>query len=79
MTRAKVIKHKHEVKARIHMPVLAKAGSSLKLQLYADGEKIGEMHIGRGSLFWWGRHRHTRKRVDWSKFAQLMDGLAYTE
>jgi hypothetical protein len=33
------------------------AGSSLNIQLYVDGEKIGEMESGRGSLFWYGRNR----------------------
>jgi len=68
---------KHEVKADLQVPILAKAGSSLKLQIYASKEKIGEIIIGRGSLYWYGRKRQRAKRISWSRFAEMMDQLAY--
>lgn len=67
----------HSVRASLSIPELTRAGSSLNLQLYARGEKIGEMEMGQGSLFWYGRNRHTRKRIQWSNFAEMMDELAY--
>ena len=70
---------KHEVKADLANFELAKARSSLNLQIYANDEKIGELEIGRGSLYWHGRNRHRSKRIDWSQFASMMDGLAYGE
>jgi hypothetical protein len=70
---------KHEVKADLANFELAKARSSLNLQIYADREKIGELEIGRGSLYWYGRRKQKSKRIDWSKFAQMMDRLAYGE
>jgi hypothetical protein len=70
---------KHEVKADLANFELAKARSSLNLQIYANDEKIGELEIGRGSLYWYGRNRHRSKRIDWSQFASMMDGLAYGE
>jgi hypothetical protein len=70
-------RRKHEVKAALSNFDLAKAGSSLNLQIYANQEKIGEMEVGRGSLYWYGRGRHKSKRIDWSKFAAMMDSLAY--
>ena len=39
---------KHEVKADLHNFELAKAKSSLNLEIYAEGEKIGELEVGRG-------------------------------
>jgi hypothetical protein len=48
---------KHEVKADLANFELAKARSSLNLQIYADREKIGELEIGRGSLYWYGRRK----------------------
>jgi len=33
--------------------------------------------IGRGSLFWYGRSRKRSKRIPWSRFADMMDRLAY--
>ena len=68
---------KHEVKADLANFELAKARSSLNLQIYADREKIGELEIGRGSLYWYGRRKQKSKRIDWSQFAQTMDRLAY--
>ncbi len=70
---------KHEVKADLANFELAKARSSLNLQIYANDEKIGELEIGRGSLYWYGRNRHRSKRIDWSRFAAMMDVLAYGE
>ena len=68
---------RHEVKANLANFELAKARSSLTLDIYARGVKIGELEIGRGSLYWQGRSRKKSKRLDWSKFADKMDELAY--
>jgi hypothetical protein len=45
--------------------------------LFARGEKLGEITLGRGSLYWYGRYRQKRKRISWSTFAAMMDELAY--
>lgn len=68
---------KHTVRARFNVPQLTKAGSSLSLEVYADEQKIGEVTIGRGSLFWRGGRRHLLKKISWSRFAEKMDELAY--
>lgn len=68
---------KHDVRAELQVPKLSKAGSSLKLVIFARKEKLGEIIIGRGSLYWYGRHRQKRKRVSWTRFAEMMDELAY--
>jgi hypothetical protein len=68
---------RHSVRASLDNFELAKARSSLRLQIYAVGDKIGELEIGRGSLYWTGRSKHRSKRLDWSKFAEMMDELAY--
>ena len=75
--RTKRAKKKHAVKAELSSVDLAKAGSSLNLQIYAHEEKIGELEVGRGSLYWYGRNRHKRKRINWTMFAEMMDQLAY--
>jgi hypothetical protein len=76
MARKKSIK-KHSVKANLHVVELTRVGSSLDLEIYADKEKIGTMIIGQGSLVWFGGKRQTRKRIPWSRFAAMMDELAY--
>jgi hypothetical protein len=70
-------KRRHEVKAALSNFDLATAGSSLNLQIYAADEKIGELEVGRGSLYWYGRSRHKSKRINWTRFAEMMDQLAY--
>jgi len=72
-------RRKHEVDASLSNVELVRAKSSLKLAVYASGEKIGQLEIGRGSLYWWGGKRKLNKRLNWSKFAEMMDRLAYGE
>jgi hypothetical protein len=76
MPKNKIIK-KHSVRANLHVKQLTKAGSSLDLEIYANKEKIGTLILGSGSLFWFGKRRQIRKRIPWSRFAEMMDELAY--
>jgi hypothetical protein len=70
---------RHAVYAKLNVPELTKAGSSLFLYVYASNEKIGELEIGRGALYWRGGGRKRWKRIPWTRFAEIMDGLAYDE
>jgi hypothetical protein len=70
-------KRKHEVIAELSNVELVKAKSALKLRIYAKGHTIGELEVGRGSLYWYGRHKQKAKRINWSRFADMMDELAY--
>lgn len=63
---------KHAVRAQITVHELTKTGTSLTLEIGAAGEKIGQMVIGRS-----GRRLQKNKRLSWSRFAELMDKLAY--
>ena len=76
MPKKRLIK-KHSVKANLRTVELTRAGSSLDLEIYADKEKIGTLILGRGSLFWFGKKRHIRKRIPWTRFAEMMDEMAY--
>lgn len=67
---------KHTVKASLRNVDLTKATSALNLALRADGEKIGELVVGRGSFFWRGRNSKKRLRITWSDFADLMNNNA---
>jgi len=68
---------KHEVWAAIDNIELTRAKSSLHLKVWADGVKIGQLEVGQGSLYWWGKNRHKSKRLNWSRFAEKMNELAY--
>jgi hypothetical protein len=35
--------------------------------------------IGRGSLFWRGGKRQKQIQIDWTRFSQIMDMMAYEE
>lgn len=67
----------HAVKAACKFRASVRRGTSLKLEIYARKEKLGEFIVGSGSLFWYGRGRQKRKRIDWSEFAEIMDEMAY--
>jgi hypothetical protein len=75
--RAKRLARAYEVKAEISNATLAKARSALSLQIYRKHIKLGEIQIGRGSLFWSGARRQSAKRIHWGRFAEMMDRLAY--
>jgi hypothetical protein len=67
----------HGVTANLSLAELVKAGSALTLVIVANGERVGTLRIGRGSIVWRGRRRKTEKRMGWTKFVETMDGLAY--
>lgn len=68
---------KHQVDMTLNAPDITRAGSSLGLEVFAGGEKLGELTIGSGSINWRGRNRRSTKRINWTKFAEMMDQLAY--
>ncbi|HZR83532.1 MAG TPA: hypothetical protein VFD92_20730 [Candidatus Binatia bacterium] len=70
---------RHEVRAQLSVLELTKTGTSLDLEIFASGEKIGTLQIGRGSLRWRGGKGQLSKRINWSRFAQHMDELAYRD
>ena len=63
----------HAVRASLRNVDLTKATTALTLVLRADGEKMGELVVGRGSFFWKARNGKKRKRITWTDFADLMD------
>jgi hypothetical protein len=75
-TRKRAVR-KHVVRAELTNVELVKAKSALRLEVFAGASKLGELEVGRGSIYWRGANRHIRKRIDWSRFAEMMDGLAY--
>jgi hypothetical protein len=64
---------RHAVRASLRNVDLTKATTALTLVLLDEGEKMGELVVGRGSFFWKPRHGKKRKRITWADFAALMD------
>ncbi|WP_395684360.1 hypothetical protein [Dokdonella sp.] len=73
----KKVARKHEVRAELSNVELVKAKSSLRLEIFASKEKLGELEVGRGAIYWFGANRQKSKRIDWTRFAEMMDELAY--
>lgn len=65
------------VEASLANVELVRAGSSIRLEVFKRGEKLGELQIGRGSIFWWGAKRQKRKRLNWDKVSDQFNRLAY--
>ena len=65
---------KHTVNVRVRVLELSKAGSGIELEVFSEGEKLGEIEIGHGS-FGWRKASGKRgfRRVDWTTFAKLMN------
>ena len=70
-------RQKHRVNVSLQAFDISRAGTSLDLEIFAHGEKIGDLTLGAGSLNWKGRGRHTSKRFTWTRFADMMDEVAY--
>ena len=79
MVRKKAVRKKHVVHANMQVLELARAGSSIDFEIYANKEKIGHIVIGRGSFTWRGRNRQKEKRFSWTRFSELMDREVYGE
>jgi hypothetical protein len=69
---------KHEVRVKVQVLELSKAGSGITLEISSEGEKIGEIEIGHGS-FGWRKASGKRgfQRVDWTTFAAWLNEKLY--
>jgi hypothetical protein len=68
---------KHAVNVHLQVFGITKAGTSLDLEIYSEGEKLGQLTIGRGSVNWRGGNRKSVKRIRWPVFAEWMNERAY--
>jgi len=64
---------KHSVRAALSVPELTKARTSLKLEIFEEGEKIGELEIGRGGFFWKRGKGKKSTRLSWERFIDRME------
>ncbi|MDQ3906928.1 MAG: hypothetical protein M3268_01150 [Acidobacteriota bacterium] len=77
--RKKRTTRKHTVRAHMQVLEFTRAGSSMDFEIFASGEKLGTIVIGRGSLTWRGKSRKSVKTFSWTEFAKLMDEQAYEQ
>jgi len=64
---------KHTVKGSLQALDLSKAGSAIELEISYDGELLGTMQIGHGSLGWKPRKKKSFKRIDWSTLSAYLN------
>lgn len=70
---AETVARKHSVRAALSVPELTKARTSLKLEIFEEGEKVGELEIGRGGFFWKRGKGRKSTRLSWERFIDRMD------
>lgn len=68
---------KHAVRAHMQVLEFTRAGSAMDFEIFANGENLGAITIGRGSLTWRGKNRRSDKTYSWTEFARLMDEQVY--
>src|SRR5690606_34676990 len=68
---------KHRVDLALTARDITRLGTSVQLEVFAEGVKLGDLDIGSGSVAWRGRHRRSWKRIDWTRFAELMEQVPY--
>lgn len=44
-------------------------------EIRSDGEKLGELHISKGSIDWYHANAHKPTRLRWERFDQVMEEL----
>ena len=74
----KKTQRKHFVKATVQILDLSKAGTSVELEVFTkeprqERRKIGTVIIGRGSLTWKQGYGKKGRRIEWSRFAEMME------
>lgn len=66
---------KHQVKASMSSLDLSKAGSGISLSIDCNDEKLGTLRIGHGSMMWKAANLRSFKRIDWTRFAKMMEDI----
>lgn len=68
---------RYDVAASLDNVTLAKPSSAIRLEVFKHREKLGELQIRRGSIFWWGAKHQKPKRLRWDRVADAFNELAY--
>jgi hypothetical protein len=64
---------KHSVRAALNVPELTKARTSLRLEIFEEGAKVGDLEIGRGGFFWRRGKGKKSTRLTWERFIDRME------
>lgn len=61
----------HDV--QITIPAKLLKNTDATVEVWSDGEKLGELKISKGTVDWRGGNRKSWKRIRWEKFAEALD------
>lgn len=60
----------HEV--LLHQPPREVVNADVRVEVWSDDQKLGELRISRGTLDWAPAHHEYAFRLDWERFDTLM-------
>jgi hypothetical protein len=56
----------------MRQPTEIEVSSDIEFVVRENGRKIGELHVSKGSIEWLPSNGRYKRRMRWSKFAELM-------
>ena len=59
--------------AQFSIPLRNLARADVEFQVKEDGIMLGTLMISRGSLVWFPANTRNGRKMDWGKFAKLME------
>jgi len=59
-------------KVLMRQPTEIEVISDIEFVVRENGRKIGELHVSKGSIEWLPSNGRYKRRMRWSKFAELM-------
>ena len=64
---------KHQI--MIELPAKAVLNTDVRVVVWGDEAKLGELNLSRGTIDWKPAHRHRPVRLRWERFAAMMEDL----
>ena len=58
---------------------LSRAGNGILIEVTDEGQRLGSIEIGHGSMIWWGRGKQLGKRIWWGGVAKLLEDASGRE
>jgi hypothetical protein len=59
-------------KVIMRQPHQVEVGADIEFIVKENGRKIGELHVSKGSIEWLPSNGRYKRRMRWSKFAEIM-------
>jgi hypothetical protein len=60
----------------LHAPAQEVHNADVRIEVWSDDEKLGELRVSKGSIDWNPRGHHLPYTLTWERFDALMRGTA---